>query len=184
MNHVKYYNLLINKARSRPNIDGAKEIHHVVPRCMSGSDNSDNLVALTYREHYVAHLLLTYIHGGDNWTSLLLMSNLNKSLPSKIFAKAKLRAKINEKCIRYQCDECELISNLGGVKTHQRFGGHKGITKLRKKTSPLVSKSYVRQPPKPAKTGYQCKRCGKISTLSGLYNHQRSSKHRGILHPL
>ena len=35
------------------------EKHHIVPRCMGGSDDKDNLVALTAREHYVAHLLLT-----------------------------------------------------------------------------------------------------------------------------
>lgn len=35
------------------------EKHHIIPRCMGGSDDKDNLVALTAREHYVAHLLLT-----------------------------------------------------------------------------------------------------------------------------
>lgn len=35
------------------------EKHHIVPRCMGGDDSVENLVVLTAREHYIAHLLLT-----------------------------------------------------------------------------------------------------------------------------
>lgn len=34
------------------------ELHHVKPKCMNGSDDSDNLVPLTPREHFIAHWLL------------------------------------------------------------------------------------------------------------------------------
>lgn len=34
------------------------EKHHIVPRCFGGSNNPDNLINLTAREHYIAHLLL------------------------------------------------------------------------------------------------------------------------------
>ena len=40
-------------------LDGYTEKHHIVPRSMGGSDKKDNLVDLTAREHYIAHLLLT-----------------------------------------------------------------------------------------------------------------------------
>jgi hypothetical protein len=35
------------------------EKHHIIPKCMGGSDKQNNLVILTAREHYIAHLLLT-----------------------------------------------------------------------------------------------------------------------------
>ena len=38
------------------------EWHHVVPKCMGGKDDFDNLVLLTAREHYLAHYLLTKIY--------------------------------------------------------------------------------------------------------------------------
>ena len=38
------------------------EVHHILPRCLGGTDDPDNLVILTYREHYLAHWLLTKIH--------------------------------------------------------------------------------------------------------------------------
>lgn len=62
MNHAKHYNSLINKSKARgidkSSIDGYFEAHHIVPRCMGGSDTSENLVLLTAKEHYIAHLLL------------------------------------------------------------------------------------------------------------------------------
>lgn len=34
------------------------EIHHILPRCLGGKNDSDNLVALTIGEHLMAHTLL------------------------------------------------------------------------------------------------------------------------------
>jgi len=38
------------------------EVHHIVPRCMGGTNHKDNLVRLTAREHFVAHQLLIKIY--------------------------------------------------------------------------------------------------------------------------
>lgn len=61
MNHQKHYDLLIERARARV-LSGYVEVHHIVPRCIGGSDDKDNLVQLTAEEHYVAHQLLHKIH--------------------------------------------------------------------------------------------------------------------------
>lgn len=61
MNYQAHYDRLIDRARSRI-LDGYCEWHHIVPRCMHGSDDPTNLVSLTPEEHYVAHLLLVKIH--------------------------------------------------------------------------------------------------------------------------
>lgn len=34
------------------------ERHHIIPRCLGGTDEEDNLIYLTYREHFIAHNLL------------------------------------------------------------------------------------------------------------------------------
>lgn len=36
--------------------------HHIIPRCMGGTDDKNNLVELSLREHYLAHKLLKKIH--------------------------------------------------------------------------------------------------------------------------
>lgn len=52
------YNLLINSAKSRKSVDSYYEIHHIIPRCLGGDDSEDNLVKLTAKEHYLAHMFL------------------------------------------------------------------------------------------------------------------------------
>ena len=61
MNYTKIYNSLIEKAQNRE-LSGYKEVHHITPRCLGGSDDKSNLVALTAREHFIAHKLLTKIY--------------------------------------------------------------------------------------------------------------------------
>jgi len=58
MDYKRQYDLLIEKARQRGTVEGYKEKHHIIPKCMGGSNKKENLVELTAREHYVAHRLL------------------------------------------------------------------------------------------------------------------------------
>lgn len=63
MNYKRHYNLLIAFARTRTLSTEIKfHVHHILPRCLSGTNDKSNLVALTYREHYVAHRLLAKMH--------------------------------------------------------------------------------------------------------------------------
>lgn len=61
MNYNKHYNKLIEKANNRT-LNCYKEKHHIIPKCLGGTDEKQNLVELTAREHFIAHLLLVKIH--------------------------------------------------------------------------------------------------------------------------
>lgn len=61
MNYFNHYNKLISKSKNRI-LETFTEKHHVVPKCMGGSDDPDNIVALTPEEHFVAHQLLTKMY--------------------------------------------------------------------------------------------------------------------------
>lgn len=61
MDYEKTYKKLIAAARTQQ-IDGYYETHHIVPKAEGGSDDKANLVKLTARQHYVAHLLLAKIY--------------------------------------------------------------------------------------------------------------------------
>ncbi|HGG2837325.1 TPA: HNH endonuclease signature motif containing protein [Salmonella enterica subsp. enterica serovar Infantis] len=74
MNYQKLYNELIavcEKRNGKPvsfstsNTRKGLERHHIKPRSMGGSDDSSNLVYMTYREHYLAHHILAVIYQGD-----------------------------------------------------------------------------------------------------------------------
>jgi len=59
MDYNKHYTLLIAKAKTRTLQEGTyKEVHHIIPRSEGGTDDPDNLVNLTAREHFIAHWLL------------------------------------------------------------------------------------------------------------------------------
>jgi len=61
MDYQKIYNSLIERGKNRILV-GYTEIHHIIPRCMGGTKNLENLVKLTAREHYIAHKLLCEIY--------------------------------------------------------------------------------------------------------------------------
>lgn len=61
MDYARHYSLLIQRAVGRV-LTGYTERHHIVPKCLGGSDESENIVTLTGAEHYVAHQLLVKMH--------------------------------------------------------------------------------------------------------------------------
>ena len=61
MNYQKIYNNLIHK-RTKNVLCDNYEIHHIVPKTLGANDDKSNLVKLSPREHYIAHLLLTKIY--------------------------------------------------------------------------------------------------------------------------
>lgn len=65
MNYQLHYNRLIERAKTRQ-LDCYVERHHIIPRCMGGTDSKDNLVKLTPEEHFLAHQLLVKIYPNNN----------------------------------------------------------------------------------------------------------------------
>ncbi len=65
MNYNKIYNSIISKAQSRDKLDGYIERHHIIPKSFGGSDDDSNMVALTAREHFLAHYCLWKFNVGQ-----------------------------------------------------------------------------------------------------------------------
>jgi hypothetical protein len=80
MNYQKIYNNLINRATRRIS-EGYVEKHHIVPRCLDGTDAKENIVNLYPEEHYLAHLLLCKLNKGN---SKLLYAAMNMTSGSMI----------------------------------------------------------------------------------------------------
>ena len=64
--YTTWYYSIITKASKRINNFGYTENHHVIPKSLGGSNNKENLVRLTPKEHYICHLLLTKMVEKDN----------------------------------------------------------------------------------------------------------------------
>ena len=73
MNYKLIYENLINRAKPRI-LEEYTESHHVIPKCIGGTDEKDNLVDLTPEEHYLAHLLLVKIYPTE--TKLIYAANM------------------------------------------------------------------------------------------------------------
>lgn len=85
MNYERIYNELVLHAQQQ-DTPSIKEVHHIVPRSMGGSDSPCNLVSFTPRQHFVAHRLLAkFTQGVDKYkmlSAVVLMSGrgtINKS---------------------------------------------------------------------------------------------------------
>jgi len=65
-----WYNNIINNARNRVT-EGYTELHHIIPSSLGGTDDADNLVALTAREHFICHILLTKFTTGQDRNKML-----------------------------------------------------------------------------------------------------------------
>lgn len=64
MNYKKIYDNLIRSRKASPPT-GYFERHHIIPKCIGGSDEDTNLVNLTPEEHFIAHKLLAKMFPGN-----------------------------------------------------------------------------------------------------------------------
>ena len=112
MNYQRHYDALIQKAINRSKPDGYTEKHHIVPRSLGGSDDPNNLVVLTAREHCIAHLLLARIHGGRMWAAAMYMMGKFKILSSRTYAYTR------EEFIKYKSSSMIGNKNYMFGKTH------------------------------------------------------------------
>lgn len=65
MNYKRLYKEIIESAKSESRKRSAiiyYELHHITPRCLGGTDEKNNLVLLTGREHFIVHHLLIKIY--------------------------------------------------------------------------------------------------------------------------
>lgn len=140
MDYTKLYENLIStrKVLNRsPNDGNYYEKHHIIPVSCGGSDDKDNLILLTFKEHYVAHLLLTYIYPDgvqkrSMYYALWRMSSISKNHGQRILSASQYET----------CRKAGLIAKLGHpVKTDTRKKisiAHKG-KKLSEKTKKILS---------------------------------------------
>ena len=97
--YTKFYYNIIGNAKSRTILVGYSEKHHILPRSMGGNNDSENLVKLTAREHFICHWLLTKMVTGSDRNKMLYALNgmrRNKTgnryetkITSKVYASLK-----------------------------------------------------------------------------------------------
>jgi hypothetical protein len=72
--YTRWYNQITKRARDRI-VEDYTERHHVQPRSLGGSDDKDNIVELTAREHFLCHWLLTKMTTGEDRAKMIYALN-------------------------------------------------------------------------------------------------------------
>lgn len=96
MNYKKIYdNLIETRSNQTLQLHDYYENHHIVPKCLGGSDDKRNLVKLTFREHYLAHWLLAKHYNNKKlWNAFSMMvvgSNKHTRIKNgRAFQRAKI----------------------------------------------------------------------------------------------
>ena len=166
--YTNWYNSIINKAKNRI-ITGYTEKHHIIPSSLGGTNNKENLVTLTAREHFVCHLLLTKMVDTNlkkkMTYALWLMCNTKNEHQSnrynttnRIYESVREQHSLNVSC------------NFKGVKkSYSSFGGKKHSSESIKKQSD-------------AKIGIKNPNFGIIQKPE--WNKKKSDSQKGISKPL
>ena len=68
--YSKLYYKITSNAKQRIT-EGYTELHHIIPQSMGGSNDKENLVELTAREHFICHWLLIKMTDGEDRSKML-----------------------------------------------------------------------------------------------------------------
>ena len=63
--YTRVYKRIVDRARHRT-LDGYYERHHVFPKSLGGTNDANNIVKLTAKEHFLCHRLLTKMTIGED----------------------------------------------------------------------------------------------------------------------
>jgi len=103
MNYKLHYDRLIQKANNRK-LSSYKEAHHIIPKCMNGSDEKNNIIELTAREHFIAHILLVKIYpkeyGLIKSVNMMTVGQADRKIHNRMYS--WLKEKFSEEMSRSQ----------------------------------------------------------------------------------
>lgn len=118
--YKKTYDSLITKCLST-NYDPSiyLEVHHIVPKCMGGTNEKSNLVSMTTREHIIAHMLLARIYPDE----YKLIFAVNCILDTRNFSEKGLR--ISSRTIaRFREENRKALSETRKGENNPNYGNH------------------------------------------------------------
>ena len=109
MNYQKIYDDLMETRRTK-NLDTKEycEKHHIIPRCLGGTNSNENLIMLTYREHFIAHWLLCRINISHSGIQYAFLCMLRKQPTGERILNSRMFSTIKKNFSKYKKFHCKL----------------------------------------------------------------------------
>lgn len=150
MNYKRIYDQLIKTDYSK---EEYTELHHIVPKCMGGTDEPSNLKPLSWRAHKLAHKLLHKIYKEHVGLYIAYRLMYGKSLTAKEIAHAQ-----------WQDPECRAskIKNISKAMTGKVQPPEQIAKRVEKNTGQKRNKK-------------QCENIASGIKASGIHDRQRKS---------
>lgn len=139
------------------------EFHHVIPKSLGGSNDIDNIIPLTKREHFLAHYLLCFIYkdGKDHKKMVRAFIREANSVNGVLYKNSTLYERIKSEYVeiirnskaalghRLTDEQKKLCGNgrrgkspgVKGLKIEEYYGKEKALeirSKMRKKHKPIT----------------------------------------------
>ena len=100
MDYKKHYDKLIERSKNRI-LEGYVEKHHIIPRCLGGTDDATNIAILTPEEHFLAHQLLVKIYPNSpplvKAVVIMTTHQTQQRANNKLFGWLRRRASLQQK---------------------------------------------------------------------------------------
>jgi ribosomal protein L37AE/L43A len=142
VNYQKLYNLIVEQAKNADRKKGLEiyyESHHIIPKCLGGTDKKENLVLLTAKEHFLCHKLLVEIYPSN---SKLLYALWGMSNQKNAKQKSRYQGSARE-YERVRKVVGELISKLNSGRIHTKESNERRSRALTGVPKPNISKALT-----------------------------------------
>jgi hypothetical protein len=140
MNYLKIYNKIIDNAKKRNMLDCYMEKHHIIPKSEGGSNENNNLVYLTPKEHFIAHKLLYRIDpkNYNRMLSFLMMSNRFNIKWGNIYEEARVNFSNNH---HYKTERIKKIMAKPKTEEHKKkiSDAHRGKPKSKQHIENMIA---------------------------------------------
>ncbi len=119
MDYKKIHDSIIDRAKNRK-LEGYVETHHIIPKCMNGTNEPNNLVDLAAREHFLIHWLLHEMYPENSdlryafWSMCRNSNNQQRYKPSsRVYEYAK--HKMLEIWVKFKPSDKQIIATKESV---------------------------------------------------------------------
>jgi len=133
--YKRWHDSIIEKAKNR-NLTGYKEIHHIIPKSLGGTNHQSNLIALTAKEHYIIHMLLPFFLEGEEKHKMLCAFTFMLGKNKFMERKHKIHSRLYEK-LRTELSNSSKGKKLSRETKLKLSRAHRG-KKLSAKTKMLI----------------------------------------------